>query len=292
MTPDAFYSLLLRLYPPAFRRQYGAAMTEAFSDCRRASACSPLRFWLFIVVDTARSAAGQYAQASRAGLRRPMARWVLACVFGAMLCGVAGSVLTWSFGYFYHPYLEGIRFAPWMYGVLLGAGLGSIQRLVLRGVSPAAWIAVSAASAALGLEFAIAAAPVIGPIGYGVVVGAVVAGGQWLVLRGHIRRASWLVGGSAIALGAASISSVAAVNQALAGLNPLGPSPHSEMSSEGLAVLMRGLSAPMSWTEWVFAVATMTITGAVVGAMTANGAASRVSRTSLIGGPHGHQEAL
>jgi hypothetical protein len=179
-----------------------------------------------------------------------------------------------------------------MYGVLLGAGLGSIQRLVLRGVSPAAWIAVSAASAALGLEFAIAAASVIGPIGYGVVVGAVVAGGQWLVLRGHIRRASWLVAGSAIALGAASISGVAAVNQALAGLNPLGPSPHSEMSSEGLAVLMRGLSAPMNWTEWVFAVATMTITGAVVGAMTANGAASRVSRTSLIGGPHGHQEAL
>jgi hypothetical protein len=286
MTPDAWYSLLLRFYPPAFRRRYGAAMIEAFSDCRRASTRSPLRFWLFIVIDTVRSAAGQYVEASRAGLRRPMARWVLACVFGSLLCEVAGSVLTWSFGYFYHPYLEGVRFAPWMYGVLLGAGLGSIQRLVLRGVSPAAWIAVSAASAALGLEFAITTASVIGPIGYGIVVGAVVAAGQWLVLREHVRRASWLVAGSALALGAASISGVVTVKQALAGLNPLGSNPHAAVSSEGLAVLMRGLSAPMNSTEWAFALATITITGAVVGAMTANGAASRVSR--LIGGQHGH----
>jgi hypothetical protein len=196
-----------------------------------------------------------------------------------MCCELTGSALTWSFGYFYHPYLEGLRFVPWVYGSLLGAGLGAIQRLVLRGMSPLAWILVSAASAAIGLEFAIGLAPAIGPVGYGIVVGAMVAGVQWFMLRGHIQGAAWFVATSAIVLAAVSISGIAAMNQVLAGLNPLPGPIGTGPPTDGLALLMRGLSAPMNGTEWAFAAATMAITGAVVAAMTANHASSRLSRT-------------
>jgi hypothetical protein len=279
MKPDSFYSVLLRLYPPEFRRRYGAAMTETFRVCYQATKQTRLKFWLFIVADTGCAVAMQYVDVGHAALRRPITRWVLACVLGAMCCELAGSALTWSFGYFYHPYLEGLRFAPWVYGSLLGAGLGAMQRLVLRGMSPVAWILVSAASAAIGLEFAIVLAPTIGPVGYGIVVGAMVAGGQWFMLRGHIQGAAWFVATSAIVLAAVSISGIAAMNQVLAGLNPLPGTIGTGPPTDGLALLMRGLSDPMNGTEWAFAVATMAITGAVVAAMTANHVSSRLSRT-------------
>src|SRR5258706_843714 len=279
MKPGYFYAVPLRLYPREFRRRYGAAMTETFLECYQTTEQPRLKLWLFIVADTSRAVAIQYVDVWHAALRRPITRWVLACVLGAMCCELTGSALTWSFGYFYHPYLEGLRFAPWVYGSLLGAGLGAIQRLVLRGMSPVAWILVSAASAAIGLEFAIGLAPTIGPVGYGIVVGAMVAGGQWFMLRGHIQRAAWFVAMSATALAAVSISGIAAMNQVLAGVNPLTRSMGAETTPDGLALLLRGLSAPMNGTEWAFAVATMAITGAVVAAMTANHASSRLSRT-------------
>jgi hypothetical protein len=267
-------------------------MTETFRECRQTTKQGRLSFWLFIAADTSHAVARHYVDAGHAVVRRPITRWVLACVLGAMFCELTGSVLTWSFGYFYHPYLEGLRFAPWMYGSLLGAGLGAIQRLVLRGMSPVVWILVSAASAAIGLEFAIVLAPTIGPVGYGAVVGTMVAGGQWLILRGHIQRAAWFVAASATALAAVSISGIAAVNHVLAGVNPLTGPVGSETPPEGLAVLMRGLSAPMNWTEWASAVAAMAITGAVVATVTANRASSQLSRTVLIGGHSGRQERV
>jgi hypothetical protein len=277
MTPEFFYSVLLRLYPREFRRRYGAAMTETFRECHRTTNQTRLEFWMFVVADTSRAVAMQYVDAGCAALGRPITRWVLACVLGAMCCELTGSALTWSFGYFYHPYLEGLRFVPWVYGSLLGAGLGAIQRLVLRGMSPVAWILVSAASAAIGLEFAIGLAPVIGPVGFGIVVGAMVAGGQWFLLRGHTQRAAWFVATSATVLAAVSISGIAAINRVLAGVNPL-PGTVGAEPPQGLALLMRGLSAPMDAAEWAFAVATMAITGAVIAVVTANHASSRLSR--------------
>ncbi len=277
MKSDSFYSVLLRLYPREFRRRYGAAMTETFRECYQTTNQTRLKFWLFIVADTSRAVATQYVDIGQTALRRPITRWVLACVLGAMCCELTASALTWSFGYFYHPYLEGLRIAPWVYGFLLGAGLGAIQRLVLRGMSPVAWILVSAASAAIGLDFAIVLAPTIGPVGYGIVVGAMVAGGQWFMLRGQIQGAAWFVATSAIVLAAVSISGIAAMNQVLAGLNPLPVPLRVGTAPDGLALLMRGLSAPMNGAEWAFAVATMAITGAVVAAMTANHVSSRLS---------------
>jgi len=277
MTPDFFYSVLLRLYPRGFRRRYGAAMTETFRECHRTTNQTRLEFWMFVMADTSRAVAMQYVDVGRTALSRPVTRWVLACVLGAMCCELTGSALTWSFGYFYHPYLEGLSFVPWVYGSLLGAGLGAIQRLVLRGIPPVAWILVSAASAAIGLEFAIGLAPTIGPVGFGIVVGAMVAGGQWFMLRGHIQRAACFVATSATVLAAVSISGIAAIDQVLAGLNPL-PGISGAETPQGLALLLRGLSAPMNVAEWAFAVATMAITGAVIAGVTMNHVSSRLSR--------------
>jgi hypothetical protein len=35
------------------------------------------------------------------------------------------------FGYLYHPYLEGMTIAPWIYGAFLGLGLGIAERAAL-----------------------------------------------------------------------------------------------------------------------------------------------------------------
>jgi len=69
----------------------------------------------------------------------------------------------WSYGYLYHPFLEGATFIPSIYGAVLGAALGSMQSLMFSRVGARMiWILVSAASAAVGLELASWLAPLIG----------------------------------------------------------------------------------------------------------------------------------
>ena len=283
MTAERVYSVLLALYPQAFRREYGDAMVEAFRDLRRQRDRAPVSFWLLVVVDTGRAAGLLHMEAWRSGPRRFAVQWVMACGLGATICGALGSAVTWSFSYLYHPYLEGLTFIPWMYGAMLGAGLGIVQSAALRGRLRlgAGWILASATCGAVGLETAMAVAHLTGPFGYSIVFGSVVASGQWLVLHSHIRRAGWWVLPSAAALSAALISSSAALNRALTGMNPLridvldvptrGP-------SFGIDLLLRGLYAPTSWTEFTLGFAVMAATGLVIGAVTAKRVSSMLSR--------------
>lgn len=108
-----------------------------------------------------------------------------------------------------------------------------------------------------------------GPLGFGIVVGAIVATGQWLLLRERVSSASWLAVASAGALSATVISRSGSLNHALAGMNPLRQTAMPFQPVHGVDVLLRGLYAPMNWTEWILAFIVMAVIGLVVGAMTA-----------------------
>lgn len=269
MTPERAYSALVSIYPKSFRRRFGAEMTEMFRDLRRTTRLTPFRFWLFILTDTCRAAWWQHLECCSIVPGRFALKWISLCIGGAIACEAAGSALTWSFGYLYHPYLEGLSLVPWAYGAILGAGLGVAQCVVLRRIQRPTWIVVSAVSAAVGFEVAVRVAAPAGPLGYGVVVGASVAAGQWLVLRERVRPAGWLAVASAAALCATAVSRTASLNDALAGMNPLHHTVSVLDASRGMDVLLRGLYAPMNPTEWILGCIVMAVTGLVVGAMTA-----------------------
>ena len=62
MTAERLYSALLRLYPPAFRREFGEAMVEAFREAYRDNRRLRGYFWLSIIVDLVRSASREHVQ--------------------------------------------------------------------------------------------------------------------------------------------------------------------------------------------------------------------------------------
>jgi hypothetical protein len=200
-----------------------------------------------------------------------------ACAVGAAACGALGGVATWAFSYFYHPYLEGTAFVPWVYGAALGAGLAFVQVLALGRRLPlgALWIVTSACCAALGVEIAISIARVTGPVGYAVAFGSVVAGGQWIVLRGRLPGAAWWVLPSAGGLSAVVMSARNTLTSAFAGMEALSTHPEA---TPGLYLLLRGLYAPTNWTEVAVGFAVMATTGLLVGAITARPIASMLAR--------------
>lgn len=269
MTPERLYSALLSIYPKSFRQRFRAEMMETFRDLRGATHRTGFVFWFFIITDTCRAASQQHLDCWCVGPRRLALKWISLCVVGAIACEAAGCAITWSFSYLYHPYLEGVSLVPWAYGAILGAGLGAAQCVVLRRIPRARWIVVSAISAAIGLELATAVAVPAGPLGFGVVVGAIVATGQWVLLRERVRSAGWLAVASATALSATVISPSASLDFALAGLNPLRHTTIPFDPGYGVDVLLRGLYAPMNWTEGILGLVVMAVTGLVVGAMTA-----------------------
>jgi hypothetical protein len=281
MTPDRVYRLLLTLYPKAFRREYGDAMVETFQDLRRESDLRPFAFWLFVVTDACVAASSQQIEAWRSRPRRLAVQWMTACALGATMCGVLGSAVTWAFSYLYHPYLEGAALVPWTYGAMLGTGLSIVQSAVLRRLRLGMpWILVSAACAALGLEMAIAVANLTGPLGYGFVFGGVVAGGQWLVLRGKVRGAGLWVLPSSVALSAVVLLCSTTLSRVLAGMNPLSQDMsvfHTVSEGRDVALLLRGLYAPASWSEFTLGFAIMAATGVIVGAVTAKSVSSMLS---------------
>jgi hypothetical protein len=187
----------------------------------------------------------------------------------------------WSYGYLYHPFLEGARFIPSIYGAVLGAALGSVQSLMFTRVGERTiWILVSAASAAVGLEMALSFAPVIGLLGYGVVVGSTVASAQWLALRGRMKRPSVAAFTSALAAATSAIAGSIAVSQALAGLNALRPTIVAS-NPVGVSGLLGGLYGPMNVSECVFAIASMAIAGLILGAITVKPASTFLGSRSL-----------
>ena len=277
MTAEDCYRRLMAMYPARFRREYGDGMLEAFHDLRQHTTRGPLAFWLFVIADTIRAASAERALACRELLQSIRCRWMTACAVGAAACGALGSLATWAFSYFYHPYLEGTAFVPWVYGATLGAGLALVQAFALGRRLPLGrlWIITSACCAALGVEIAISIARVAGPVGYAVAFGSVVAGGQWIVLRGRVPGAAWWVLPSASGLSAVVMSARSTLTSALTGMEALRNPPDS---APGLYLLLRGLYAPTNWTEVAMGFAVMATTGLLVGAITAKPIASMLAR--------------
>jgi hypothetical protein len=56
MTAERIYGLLLHVYPPAFRDEYGREMTQLFRDLYLVRGSVTLTFWISVVMDVARSA--------------------------------------------------------------------------------------------------------------------------------------------------------------------------------------------------------------------------------------------
>jgi hypothetical protein len=280
MNPDRIYAVLLGLYPKTFRQRYGAEMIETFRDLYRHGQ-SGRRFWSFLIYDTCRAALVQHIDRWTSDDRRVAFRWLLACAGGAVLCDAVGTALMWSFGYLYHPFLEGARVIPSIYGAVLGAALGSMQSLMFTRVGERTiWILVSAASTAAGLELALSLAPVIGLLGYGVVVGSIIASAQWLALRGRMKRPSAAAFASALAVATAAIAGSIAVSQASAGFNALRPTIVAS-NPAGVNGLLRGVYAPMNVSECVLAIASMAIAGLILGAITVKPASTFLGSRSL-----------
>jgi len=287
MNDERVYAALLRCYPRAFRQAYGDEMRAAFRELRRAESRTPVAFWRFAIVDLARSACREQFEACRSGTRRFVLQWLAVCALGIVGTGLAAGLLARAIEFLYHPYLEGLRIAPWSYGALLGAGLALAQCAALGGrvANRLAWIAVTAAGAALGLDLAATLAAAVGPAAWGPVLGAIVGGCQWMLAGARRNRRAWAVPATAISLSAATLLFNGAIRRVLAGMNPLAADARGQLLSaahggEAMNVLVRGLRSSGNWTDLAVACSAMTLAGLVVGAVTAR---------QLTGGRRAHQ---
>jgi hypothetical protein len=254
MTAERVYAALLLLYPRGFRREYGGAMIDAFRDLHAARRGSPAAFWWFVARDICTSAAGQRVDALPF-----VARWMAVCGLGASVMGWLANVVAWSIGYLYHPYLEGLRLEPWHVGALLGGTLGAVQALALPGRSGARgrWVLATTGSASLGMPVALAIGA--GVVGSGLILGAIVGTGQWLVLRPRAPGAGWWATASAGALAGGVLAYGAAMQRALAGMNPL---PNE-------ALVLRVVPVVPHVPQLAAGIAVMATAGLIIGALTA-----------------------
>jgi hypothetical protein len=275
MTPERVYAVLLALYPRAFRETYGEDVLDAFRELRRTSRVPAVSFWRFAIADLVRSAYHEQLDACRSGLRRFVLGWLAVCALGIMGTGLVASLVSWTFAYLYHPYLEGMQLVPWSYGAFLGAGLGLAQSVALRQRMRVAlaWIAVTSASAALGLQLVALASGASGPVGFGIVIGCVVGVCQWILAGTPFHRRGWPVLASALSAPIAILLCHTWIQRVLGGLNPVAADFHSTAVgvNYGAAIdaLMRGLQQPRGWTDLAFEFAAMSICGLTIGAITA-----------------------
>lgn len=289
---ERLYAALLMLYPAAFRREYGEPMKEAFRTLRLEHRRGPAALWFFVITDLCRSAGREHLEAWWPHPRRLVLHWAMACALGTLAGGVLANALARSFSYFYHPFLEGLTLPPWSYGALLGLGLSGAQCAVLRRHLRlgGTWVFVSVAAAALGLQVAIVIANVFVPemndaVKYGIVLGAFVGGGQWLVLRTRVRRAGWWVMANAVALPAAVLSCGVALKGTLHGMNALSNDllPVQDAVGDGqvLSLLLRGLNGPNSWMDLAMACVLIALSGLVIGVVTARPLTTMLARAPL-----------
>ena len=124
MTPERLYAALLRLYPKAFRDEYAVSMVDAFLDMRASGRRSRFTFWRFVVTDLTRSAIRERLDECRRGSRRLTLPWLATSAVGLTVTVLFANAVHWVFGYFYHPYFEGMTIPPWGYGACLGLVLG------------------------------------------------------------------------------------------------------------------------------------------------------------------------
>ena len=108
-TNDRVYRVLLRAYPSSFRAMFGGEMALAFRDRRREMRATPVRFWLTVLLDVAKSAPSLRLEASagraaghiqfKEGNMKTMA--IVATVVG-LFVGLSASVEAWIGGVVNH----------------------------------------------------------------------------------------------------------------------------------------------------------------------------------------------
>jgi hypothetical protein len=92
---ERIYDLLLRVYPPAFRADYGREMALLFRDQCREGDVRTLRFWMAVLWDVARSAPALHAEAWRARARentRTLGAIMKIAAMLTVLLGVVGAL--------------------------------------------------------------------------------------------------------------------------------------------------------------------------------------------------------
>jgi hypothetical protein len=283
MTPERVYAALIRLYPQEFREEFGDRLLDAFRELHRRKGHRPVRFWFALLSDLVHSIGREWLDNSRSAKGQFALRWILACASGAVVIGAMGSALSWTFAYFYHPFLEGLTFPAWGYGALLGLGLGTAQLVALRARLRLSfsWVLASAACAAFGLEVAVLLAGNGGPVWYGLVLGCFVGAGQWIVLRRKTRDAARWVVASMVGVPVGILSVGLALNGTLRGLNQLSndvlATHETTSTSDAIALLSRGLYAPASLVDLTVESAVMATAGLVIGALTASALSSLTS---------------
>jgi hypothetical protein len=130
-TADRIYRVLLRAYPSSFRATFGGEMALSFRDRRREMRATPVRFWLTMLLDVARSAPSLRLEATagrqaahiqfKEGTMKTMA---IAAVVVGLFVGLSASVEAWIGGVMNHD-----RFS------LAGGSMGLVAGLFLAGAA-------------------------------------------------------------------------------------------------------------------------------------------------------------
>ena len=149
---EGAFHLLLRAYPEDFRAHYAHQMAILFRDLRREEG-GGVRFWMFIIRDTVRSAPLLRIEESRrrlvgpshskGGIMKTMS--ILAVLVGALTI-VNSTLEGWTGGVVSH---DGLSFVAWGLGALAGVSIVAAGLLLLRRSDGATTLAQGAALACL-----------------------------------------------------------------------------------------------------------------------------------------------
>lgn len=187
----SLYRLLLLLYPPSFRREYGALMTQAFAD--RLGDRGGVRTWLLVVGDLSFSVPQQILEASVMSQKwtAALAACGAALIVGSMAMGIGPPLLVLGLGT-----LGLAAIAFWA-----AKRSGRPAEFSYGGVAPKTWIWWTVLAALLGLTYLLAAAGQlisepkgtnVGALAIAIGFAALIGGG--LTLRSHSRMAgNWMI---------------------------------------------------------------------------------------------------
>lgn len=216
MTRERVYAGLLRLYPQAFRRQYGEEMLQTFRALSRDDNRSPFRFAMFVLCDVCRSLVREHLDAWASGMRDLAFHWIAACSLGALASGAAVWAFIFAVNALFPPryfpdgvvHIVATNLPTGVYGALIGLVIGGGQALALRRHvhHSVLWIAATACAGGVGFPLGFIVARVFSPLsswigvrlfGYfaGVILlGALVGLTQALLLNSNSRSsARWVL---------------------------------------------------------------------------------------------------
>jgi hypothetical protein len=227
------YACLVRLYPEAFRREYGDEMLQTFRALSQDDNRSPLRFASFIVFDVCRSLVREHLDAWASGMRDLAFHWILACSLGALASGAA----VWAFIHAVNALLPPLYFVATdlptgVYGTVIGLVIGSGQASALRRYvhHTVLWITGTACAGAAGFPLGFIVARLFSPLSnwiglrlFGYVAGVILLGAlvgliQALLLKSNRRSSGRWVLWNALAVPAGILT--AAACQSILRANP------------------------------------------------------------------------